>query len=65
MKNLDIATLAVQFWYAEWKQALIKKHFDYAKECWKAHLLWKRREKVEEMLNDICETKNFGGVYDR
>ncbi len=62
---MNIANLAMTFWYREWRKTLCQKHFEQAKESWKNYQLWKRREKIEEMLTQICEMKNFGGVYDR
>lgn len=62
---MNIASLAVIFWHREFKKTLCSKHFEQAKVCWRNYQMWKRREKIEDMLTQICEMKNFGGVYDR
>lgn len=62
---MNIAALATRFWHREFKRRLSLKHFEFAEMSWRNYQAWKRRAKIEDMLTEICERKNFGGVYDR
>lgn len=62
---MNISFETAHFWHNEFKKMVCLKRFEEAAYCWQNYLSWKRRAKVEDMLTEICEEKNFGGVYDR